>query len=407
MKVLQLSYKIPFPQYDGGAYSVYHSALCMLHAGMQVKTLAMYTPKDPVDDGMFEDFKKRTAFESVWVDTNVKPLRALANLLKNESYFIERFYSKNFADRLTSVLSQTNFDFVILEHLYLCPYINLIRKFSKARVVLRAQNIEHELWENYGEKARNPFTRKFLDIATQRLKTFEKNIVKQLDGVIALTQHDAHFFTTASAGKIPVTVIAVGPLTLQEHSWEPSVFPPVFFHIGSMDWLPNRQGIDWFIDKVLPLVKKEIPEVKIHLAGKKMPTHYTGPEQKNLCVQGQVPSSLEFMRNKTVLIVPLLSGGGMRVKIIEAMSMGKTVIATSKGASGINCRHNQHILIADTEQEFAEQILRCLRSQELVNTLGQNAFQLVQEFYHPQILSQKTKAFCKSLVIEKKQVEAV
>jgi glycosyltransferase involved in cell wall biosynthesis len=397
MKVLQLSYKIPFPQYDGGSYSVYQSTLQMLEAGMQVKTLAMNPARDYVETkGIFEKYQHDTSFEAVKVDTSIRFLPAFLNLFSGRSYFVSRFYSKVFEEKVVEILSKEKHELVVLEHLYLCLYIPAIRKNTKAKIVLRAQNIEHRLWENYGKGIKNPFKKTLLRLATDRLGKFEKHAAARVDGIVALTAEDAQYFESVS--KKPVAEIPVGLLHQPELASGTDNDLPVLFHLGSMDWLPNCQGIDWFLEKVLPLIKKEFPGVKICLAGKKMPGKYLRLNTAGLRVEGTVASSVGYMRDKDILIVPLLSGGGMRVKIIEAMACGKTVISTSVGASGIRCRDGREILIGDTEKTFADQVMRCLRSREWMEHIGQNAFRLVNEQYHTGVLSQKTRNFFSGLL---------
>ncbi|HYG50934.1 MAG TPA: glycosyltransferase, partial [Flavobacteriales bacterium] len=311
MKVLQLAYKVPFPQHDGGSYSIFNSANTMLEAGMNVKTLAMNTPKDWVETaGVYTDFQRDTRFEWVYTDTRIKPGRALLNLLKKESYFTERFFSHAFEQKLMKVLLRNRFDVVVLEHLYLCQYIEAIRAYTDAKIILRAQNVEHRIWEKFLTGVKNPFKKTFLKIATRRLKAYECQVVRELDGIIALTTEDAAFFNY-KAPHIPVMEIPVG---FSDSVYTPTVNNmPVLFHLGSMDWLPNVEGIDWFIDHVLPLVVKKYPGIKFHIAGKKMPEWYYRLNNPNLVVDGRISSSKKYMASKDILIVPLLSGGGMRV----------------------------------------------------------------------------------------------
>lgn len=395
MKVLQLSYKVPFPQHDGGSYSIFNSALNMMEAGMSVKTLSMNSPKDWVETkNMFNDFQRETNFESIYTDTRIKPGYALLNLFKKQSYFIERFYSREFEQKIIDTLLKNKYDIILLEHLYLCPYINAIRSYTEAKIILRAQNIEHRIWEKYIGGIKNIFTRSFLKIATKRLKKYECTIINELDGVIALTTKDAAFFKH-KLPLIPVTEIPVGFIHSDENlpvcSTEKTL--PVLFHLGSMDWLPNIEGIDWFINDVLPLVVKQHPEIKFHMAGKKMPNWYFKLNNKNLFVDGRVSSVQSYMKNKDILIVPLLSGGGIRVKIIEAMAYGKTVISTTVGARGINLQNNNNVLIADTPSAFANQIIRCIESKELRYTIAKNGYELINLKYDSETLSQKLNLF--------------
>ncbi|HLP12463.1 MAG TPA: glycosyltransferase family 4 protein [Flavobacteriales bacterium] len=405
MKVLQLAYKVPFPQHDGGSYSIYNSANTMLEAGMKVKTLAMNTPKDWVDTtAVYTDFQRDTRFEWVYTDTRVKPGRALFNLLKKESYFTERFFSHAYEQKLIDVLLRNRFDVVVLEHLYLCQYIEIIRAYSDAKIILRAQNIEHRIWEKYISGLKNPFTKLFLKIATKRLKNYECSIVKELDGVIALTADDAAFFKY-KAPHIPVTEIPVG---FADSDYTPTAnTTPVLFHLGSMDWMPNVEGVDWFMDHVLPIIAKKYPGIKFHIAGKKMPEWYSTLNNPNLVVDGRVNSSKNYMASKDILIVPLLSGSGMRVKIIEAMAYGKTVISTTVGVKGIHLENNTNVLIGDTPQEFAAQVIRCIESAELRSTIAINGFNLVNTTYDSGTIKEKTQHFFQDVVNKVREAELV
>ena len=408
MKVLQLSYKVPFPQHDGGSYSIFNSAMNMIDAGMKVKTLAMNSPKDWVETkDVFNDFQNETQFESVYTDTRVKPFHAALNLLKKDSYFIERFYSREFEQKIADTLLRNRYDVILMEHLYLCPYIDLIRAYSDAKIILRAQNVEHRIWEKYIGGIKNPFSKLFLKIATNRLKKYECNVVDKLDGIIALTAEDAAFFKYKTSS-IPVTEIPVG--FEKNNTVEPSHTSeklPVLFHLGSMDWLPNVEAMDWFIGSVLPIIVKKYPDIKLHIAGKKMPEWYSKMNNKNLIVDGRIASAKNYMRDKDILIVPLLSGGGIRVKIIEAMAYGKTVISTSVGVKGIHLQNNINVLLADTAEGFAQQIFRCIESEELRFTIAENGYKLANANYNSTSLSQKLTVFYQEVLRKVNEVEEV
>ena len=161
------------------------------------------------------------------------------------------------------------------------------------------------------------------------------------------------------------------------------------FHIGSMDWMPNQEGINWFLESVWPALHKEIPEVRLYLAGRKMPERLMKAQIEGVNVVGEVADSSYFIGSKQINIVPLLSGSGIRVKIIEAMSLGKTVVTTSIGAEGINYTDGKDILIANTPEEFIAQIRRCVADKEFCRQIGQNAYELIVKEYGTQALTKK------------------
>lgn len=385
MKILQLCYKIPYPLLDGGEYSLYHSAMSLLtQPGINVKTLAIHTPKFQVNPADIPaEFAKPTDFEFADVDTRVKPYKAFLNLFTSDSYIISRFHSRSFADRINELLDTGTYDIVLLEHLCLCVYLPEIRKHSKAMVVLRAQNVEYSLWKRYIANHRNLLTLWYLKIAIRRLQLFEYEMTGQVDGIIALTDQDKVELQSPHPS-IPCRTIPIGFdfSRLRDYNFETQFLQkPSVYHLGSMDWLPNIQGIKWFIDNVLPILTAKRPGIEIHLAGKNMPVWLYKYQSKNLIIDGQVPDSLIYQSDKPVLIVPLLSGSGIRVKIIEGLALGKTIISTSLGATGIDIGPGNPILIADNAASFAECIIRCVDSPDFLRKSSVKARELAYNHY--------------------------
>lgn len=376
---------MPYPLTDGGAYSIHNCALSLLsQPNTTIKMLAMNTTKDLVNPkSLDQHFVKQTNFECVEVDTRIKPIRMFINLFKSESYFIERFYSANYRDKIIQELKNNSYDIVQLEHLYLCRYLKEIRLIFKGKIVLRSQNIEFKLWETYIQNSKNPFTKWYLGIATKRLKKFETTIVQGLDGVIALTENDKEIYK-GFAPQVEITVIPIGfnRAALNNYDYNNQFKKnPIIYHIGSMDWRPNIQGALWFFHKVLPILNQRQPNLEIRFAGKKMPKAIYKFQKANVKIDGEVADAIKYQEDKSILIVPLLSGSGIRVKIIEALALGKSIVSTSLGAQGIKCTTEENILIADDEKSFAEAILKCVNSVELRKKLSNNAINLSKSEY--------------------------
>ncbi len=375
---------MPYPILDGGAFSLYYTALGLMLQKADLKIYALNTPKDWADpDGIPVDFKGKSRFEFSVVDTRFRYLRALRNLFAGGSYFVERFFSEKFRAGLIKILQELVFDIIQLEHVYLCLYLETIRKYSKAKVVLRPQNVENQVWNRFMKNRMNPATRAFLFIATWRLEKFEREMSRKADGIITISPGDEEVFRRYAPGT-PVVSVPIGFDFMNTGSFTENRHPgrfPVFYHLGSMDWFPNIQGLKWFIKEVFPLVINENPEFIFRLAGKKMPAWFYERQGKNLIVDGEVGDSLKYHVDKAILIVPLLSGGGLRAKIVEAMALGKTILSTTIGAEGIPYTDQENILIADSKEEFAIQIKKCMNSQEFCRKIGRNARKLALENY--------------------------
>jgi glycosyltransferase involved in cell wall biosynthesis len=165
-----------------------------------------------------------------------------------------------------------------------------------------------------------------------------------------------------------------------------------------MDWMPNLEAVDWFLQNVYDKLIKQIPDIKIYLAGKDMPQRIKQMANKNLIVMDRIEDSKGFMNDKGIMIVPLLSGGGMRVKIIEGMASGKAIVSTAIGAEGINYVNGKNILIADLPDDFIFSISGLKNDKNLFNSIGENARNLVEQQYDNKIIGKELLEFYQELI---------
>ena len=160
-----------------------------------------------------------------------------------------------------------------------------------------------------------------------------------------------------------------------------------------MDYLPNIEGVNWFLETIYPGLIKSTPGVPVFLAGKNMPEEIFKMANDKLKVSGRIDDARNYLSDKQIMIVPLLSGGGMRVKIIEGMAMGKTIISTTVGAEGIKYKHNKNILIADTPQEFIDAIIHCVNNPDVAKAIGIEARNLSEKTYENKIIGDNMLKF--------------
>ncbi|MCB0805824.1 MAG: glycosyltransferase [Bacteroidales bacterium] len=387
MRILFLCNKSPFPPREGGPLAMNANITSMLKAGHQVKVLALNTNKYQVDPKDIPAvYRQKTGIEFIYVDLAIKPLDAFLNLFSKNSYHVERFISKDVEQKLKQVLQQEKFDVVQLEMLYMTPYMDVIRKYSKAKIVLRSHNIEHRIWQRVAETTRNPLKSVYLRYLTTKLKNYELSHLNSYDGIACISSKDAAFFSEHGCN-IPITTVPFGVDTDIYKSGLTDYEFPSLFHIGSMNWMPNEEGINWFLEKAWPLIHADLPDLKIYLAGREMPAWLTNLNKKNVEVLGEVDDAHQFIHSKSIMVVPLFSGSGIRIKIIEGMALGKAIISTSIGAEGINYTHGENILIADTPEDFLKAVKKCVADKTLCEELGRKARQLIeQEHSHEAVI---------------------
>lgn len=396
MKILLLCNKSPYPASEGGPMAMNSIIQGLIDAGHQVKVMAVNSKKYEVTDkDIPDDYRKKTGIELIDVDLRVRPWKAFQNLFTDKSYHVERFISKHFSDRLIEVLQEDSYDIVQLEMLYMTPYIDIIRKYSNALVILRAHNVEHLIWERIAKKTSFFLKRWYLEHLAKTLRNYELNVLDKVDGIAAITRKDASFFKKYCA--TPTVDIPYG---VYPEKFEPVTMvtaPPRFYHIGSMNWMPNNEGIKWFIDNILDPVVERIPDFKFYLAGRNMPEWLLNMNHPNIVVVGEVPDAKAFVSEHDIAIVPLLSGSGLRIKIIESMALGKTVITTLVGAEGISYTEDENIIIAETKAKMVEAICKTYHNPMRAEEIGTKARKLVETTYDNKKIIERLMIFYEQL----------
>lgn len=389
MRILQLCHKPPRPAKDGGCIAMNNITEGLLGAGHEVKILTIHTHKHDFEvDQIEQEYLNNTQFESVFVDTRINLVDAFSNLITQDSYNVSRFFSADFDMKLQHVLSVDSFDVVLLESLFMTPYLDTIRRSSEALVVLRSHNLEYVIWERVARGSRNPAKKSYLNLLAKQLKKYELNVFKSVDGIVAISSVDEKKYRQLGYTGPIITV----PFSIDTHAFQ---FDPHFqpelslFHLGSMDWTPNIEGVVWFLDNVWPEVQKAKLNIRLHLAGREMPQEIYDRQDPNVAVIGEVPDAHEFMSQHGIMVVPLLSAGGIRVKIIEGMALGKTIISTTIGAEGIEYENGKQIFIADQPQEFVQAIKKLTQQPEILLSVGKNARKLVYEQFDNSVLTKK------------------
>ena len=396
MNILLLCNKSPYPPSEGGPMAMNSVITGLLEAGHTVKVMAFNSEKYHVDiESIPEDYSKKTRIEFVDIDLKIRPKEAFKNLFSDESYHVKRFISEEFNERLIKVLKKERFDVVQLEMIYMTPYIDTIRKHSKATIVLRAHNVEHKIWERMAKKTFFFAKRWYINHLVRTLRYYEMSVLDKVDGIAAITLTDAAYFRRVTA-----TPVIDLPFGVDIDKFQP-VFEvgdtPTFYHIGSMNWMPNEEAIKWFLKYVWDAVQKRVPEAKIYLAGRNMPRWLRKTKKKNVIVVGEVPDAHEFVNEHNIAVVPLLSGSGMRIKIIESMALGKTVITTLVGAEGIQYSEFEDIIIADNVPKMVENICRLYQHPEEAEAIGLNARRLVEELYDNKKIINRLEIFYNEL----------
>jgi polysaccharide biosynthesis protein PslH len=397
MRILQVCNKPPYPAVDGGCMAMAAITRGLLDAGHKVKVLCMSTHKHPFTAAAVPPhILSAMAMEAVQMDVRVKPLDALLNLFSSDSYNLSRFRSAAFGHRLAALLEEEQYDIVHLESLFCAPYMATVRQHSNAKVVLRAHNVEHSIWQRLAKQARNPLKSAYLRLMAGRLRAEELSLLQQVDGIATITADDLKALRQLGI-HVPMTTV---PMGLDVRSFEqqtPAPGPLALYHLASMDWQPTLEAVDHFIAHIWPLLHEALPDFSVHFAGRNMPERLLGQHRPPLHVAGEVDSAIEFARKVQIMVVPLLSGGGMRVKIVEAMALGKVVLSTSIGAEGIPFTDGKDLLIANTPQAFVERMEWLRAHPEEVQRIGNAARALALREFDRSVVTARLVEFYQTI----------
>ncbi|PWK75830.1 glycosyltransferase involved in cell wall biosynthesis [Mucilaginibacter oryzae] len=394
MKILILTHRVPFPQNGGYAIVVCNTIKGLIALGHEVSLVALngkryYGSAQSAED----DLQQKIQYTSYNININVSVFDAFKGLFSRKASHVDRYFDTEFEKLLIREVRQTEYDVIQFEGLYVTPYFASLRKHTRARMIYRSHNIEHQVWMRLAQQKSDLFKKWYLQLLARRVKDYELQELNKFDAIAVFTAEDKK--TLASYGiNIPVEIFPVG-IALDDYKpdYSKTEFPSLFF-LGSLDWMPNREGIEWFIDNFHKDLTDGDLRVKFYVAGHNIPDSFDDYEVLGkIFIQGEVDDASEFVNSKAIMIVPLLSSGGMRVKIVEGMAMEKCIISTSLGAEGIDYTNGTNILIANNRQEFYDAIARCISDEDFCRGIGINARKLIEQQHDVNVIAPKLVEF--------------
>ncbi|MFT4643838.1 MAG: glycosyltransferase involved in cell wall biosynthesis [Planctomycetota bacterium] len=375
MKILQFSKKTPVPPKDGEAIAIHQlsegfvSNNCDLH----VYSLLTDKHKKSNDQNLYLD---GVQYSFTKIDTTIYYPYLLKNIFfSNKPYIVKRFEDNKVEKKLIKLLKNEQFDIVHLEGCFLGNYIPLIRKHSNAKISLRAHNVESKIWERLAEQEKGLKKWYLQNVMIPRFKNFESKIAKEVDCIIPISKVDEAYFIK-NADKKPTLTIPVSYKIKSFNDNLPNQFNVGF--IGGLDWKPNQEGVRWFLKNVWKEFVIQRPKSIFNLAGRNFPKKYYNLQDTNLYIYGEIESAEGFTLGNSLMIAPILSGSGMRVKIIEALALGRTVLSTSIGAEGINYENNKNIFIADTPDEWISILVKLSENKQILIDTGRAGQELIK-----------------------------
>lgn len=308
-----------------------------------------------------------------WVDL------ARSTVLTSRPYAVQRYEEPKLREHLRQMAAKKEFDLVICD--FLAPALNFLGVSFDCPIILFQHNIESQIWKRLAEAEASLVKRRYLHLQYRRMHQWEDRLSRLFDGVITVSPDDTRlarelYGLTNVLGDVPTGV--------DVDFFRPgSPVPPPFTlgFLGSMDWMPNIDACQHFLDDILPQVHAQRPDVVLKIIGRNPPASLRERANDRIQVTGTVDDVRPHVQGCHAIVVPLRAGGGTRIKIYEAMAMGVPVISTRIGAEGLPVVHDTDILLADEPGDFARAILRLAADPGLAERLAKQARMNVENHY--------------------------
>ncbi|MEY5001077.1 MAG: hypothetical protein RLZZ211_1113 [Bacteroidota bacterium] len=334
MKILVVSHKPPYPILDGGCLAMARllQDLLTLDHVKEVHYHTLSTQKHPFVGDAFPVHPKLSV-QAHTIDTKVTFLGALTSLIKQESYNLKRFEKDDILVSIKKELQVTAFDFVIFESLYAAVYASALRPYCSAKFIYRSHNIEHQIWKDLAHNTKNLLKKWYFQQLAYTLKWAERSIWSEdqggLDLILAISDSDLIQMENQT-----LSACRYLPASLSKPSVQSNLTPQRLCFLGAFNWQPNVEAVDWFLTQIFPKLLTRFPKLEFHIAGKgsELQKHW---QQPGVQIHGFVPDSSAFIAAHGIFVGCLQSGSGVKMKILEAMSVGAPIVFSDKSTDGL------------------------------------------------------------------------
>lgn len=386
MKILQITHRLPYPPVDGGKKGILGFAReYSAQLGRENYALYSLAPREEQNVDLAELKSLASICHVTYGDYANKPLGLIWNTLfcGFTSYNMRKYISRRVLGEIVTLVEQFRPEAIHCDHLHMAWYAReLKRLFPEIVIVLREHNVESMIVGRYAERETNLAKKGILSLQAQKLCRYEARMLACFDLVLPITDQDAERVAVMAPGVDQMTVPAGTNFAPQLPAFPArKLSPKRIVSVAAMDWLPNQDGLVWFIEEVMSLLRAAGEDVVLDIAGKNTPPEFRKYACPDVVVHGFVPDLSRMLSEATLAIVPLHVGGGMRVKILDYFGQGVPVVSTSIGAEGICSAQDGCALIANTPQEFAAAIQSLLRDEALRELIRTNAYRKCCETY--------------------------
>ncbi len=395
MKILIVIPRIPAPPNDGGAIYVYHIIKHMVLLGHELVMASFESNRHKQNPEMMSKYCRLYSLSAHFKPYNIPSV--IKSTFTRQPISIQHRMDVNLMNKILSMIPDESFDLISIEGIHSARFIGIAKsRYPNTPVIIRQANVEHSLLKRNANTARNLPVRWFLHDQSRLMKKFETHALLSADGITAISPVDRQEFLKLIPDLF-CEVVEVGAdlpekrdIIRHNHT---------MLAISNWEWRPNIDGLVWFLENIWPKLNKIYPELKFLIAGYGIPNRLQKKLKKlRITYLGFVDDIEELRQKATMMVVPLLSGSGLKLKILEGLASGIPIITTSIGSEGIAMKDGIHYLLAETPEEFIEQIGRLLNDQGLREKLSGNGRSLIEKEYQWEQKAERLEQFVQQII---------
>lgn len=387
MKILFITLIVPYPPNAGPRIKTWHVLKYLAEQGYST-TLLTFVRKE---EQKFLPHLKGVCEKVVSVPIRRTKIRDALSLmssqLKGTPFLIERDYRSAMMRAIKKLLLEETFDVIHIDQVNMAQFIlNLNNLHFSSKTIFDAHNATWAILERM--RSQVPlFIRPLVSREAKKLREFEHKLVQEFDHVLTVTDNDRVLLSKNPGDPSLVSKLHVLPIAVNTQEIQPVMRKKgsqQILTIGSLNYPPNADGIRWFLREVFPLIKKINDAALLTIIGKNPPNDFyylAAPFGDDIQIKGYVEDLTPHLENSALMVVPVLAGGGMRVRILEAFAWGIPVVTTTIGLEGIAASNGKEVLVEDDPVSFAKAVVKLLDQPARQQTLAENARELVTKLY--------------------------
>lgn len=388
MKILFITILLPYPVDCGAKYKT-HSILRLISKNNEIDYVSLVDDQNDLvySEKLGKFCKSYRIFFSPVINIRNKVLffKLIISVFLMKPYIVFKYFSKEMMKYVYDLCRTKKFDLIYIDHINMAQYIP---DNYTGKIIYDEHNISSLAFSVFGKNENRILLKLIYHLESWKLRVFENKYLERFSHIFTISQIDKLRLLKQNIRPNKITYLPLPFESLNLYSFQDN--NPTITFVGLLSWMPNIKGIIWFIKEIYPHIKRNIPALKLRIVGKTgtpLMKYLNRISDKNIIYEGFLVDLDKLYKKTTVAIIPINEGGGIRIKLLDALSRGIPVVSTTIGAEGIPVTPGKDILLADEPGDFAQSVISVIKNKEIAERLSENGYNLVRKHFNERVTS--------------------